>query len=159
VLRIRITLMRIRIQLFNLIRIRIQLPKIVKVHADPDPQHTSHKKTTNLTSNRGSLLAIVHTAPDMNKEVLVVGVLVPLLVHQGAVLQDAQPLGGNGAAQPGGGGAGGVNFGTARQKAPPLEWLHDAQEKKIFTSYSMLKGFEPQPGNQAKAMQVTQELT
>jgi hypothetical protein len=138
VLRIRITLMRIRIQLFNLMRIRIQLPKIVKVHADPDPQHTSHKKTTNLTSNRGSLLAIVHTAPDMNKEVLVVGVLVPLLVHQGAVLQDAQPLGGNGAAQPGGG---------------------DAQEKKIFTSYSMLKGFEPQPGNQAKAMQVTQELT
>jgi len=97
----------------------------------------------------------------MNKEVLVVGVLVPLLVQQGAVLQDAQPLGGNGAAQPGGGGGRGrgryLRHGQAEGAA--LEWLHAAQEKKIFTSYSMLKGFEPQPGNQAKAMQVTQELT
>ncbi len=34
-----LTLMRIRIQFFALMRIRTRLPKMIGIHADPDPQH------------------------------------------------------------------------------------------------------------------------
>jgi len=66
----------------------------------------------------------------VNEEVLVVGVLVPLLVHEGAVLQDAQLCGGDGAAQPGGGGGrrGGRDLRHRQAKGTALEWLHAAQE-------------------------------
>jgi hypothetical protein len=77
-------------------------------------------------------VAIVNAAPDMNKEVLVVGVLVTLLVHEGAVLEDAQPLGGNGAAQPGGGGGRGRGryLRHCQAEGAALEWLHAAQETR-----------------------------
>jgi hypothetical protein len=39
-IRIRLlTLMQIRVRLFILMPIRIQLPKMMRIHADPDPQH------------------------------------------------------------------------------------------------------------------------
>jgi hypothetical protein len=101
-----------------------------RIHADPDQQNTSHKKDDQ--PHLQQRVAIVDAAPDMNKEVLVVGVLVPLLVHEGAVLEDAQPLGGDGAAQPGGGGGRGrgryLRHGQAEGAA--LEWLHAAQETR-----------------------------
>jgi hypothetical protein len=68
-LRIRITLMRIRIQLFTSMRIqiqlisymliRIQLPKILRIHAYPDPHSTTLQKNKN---SRASTVSSDHTS-------------------------------------------------------------------------------------------------
>ena len=80
-------------------------------------------------------------AADVDKEMLVVGVALLLLVHKGRVLEEAELRRGDAPPQPGGRGGGGGGGGQFRhaQVEPGLEWFHTAsRERNEMNCFSLL---------------------
>ena len=76
-------------------------------------------------------VGVVNLAAYVDEEMLVVGVLQPLLLDEGGVLDQPELGCGDGAANPGGrGGGGGGWFGRGGEvEGTGGEWLHTGEEK------------------------------